>query len=305
MQEVYLEKVFIEGQVVDHGNVASLTINDIPILRRKGRHIFFNHLAELEEGRNEISIVSKDESGNTATRKILIQRRLPAALQLSQRMSLSVLPFEQKRTLSEASLSFQDNLIHYLVSRNRFRMVERDLLDHILEEQKLSQTKLIERSTALRVGKLVAAQSIIAGSIIETRQGIEIVARMIDTETTEILATEDVYDQAKDLGALRTLAEGMAIKFHREFPLVGGVVIEKKGKYIYTDLGRDKIKVQRRLIVYREEPVRHPVTGKVLGADTEIIGRARVTLVHPEMSKSELLTGEVQPVAPLDKVITE
>ena len=131
-QEVYLEKVLIEGEVVDHGNVASLTINDISILRRKGRHIFFNHLAELEEGKNEITIVSKDASGNTAVRNILIQRRLPAALQLSQRMSLTVLPFEQKRTLSEASLSFQDNLVHYLVSRNRFRMVERDLLDHIL-----------------------------------------------------------------------------------------------------------------------------------------------------------------------------
>jgi TolB-like protein len=304
-QIVFLEKAFIEGQVVDHSNVASLAINETPVLRRKGRHIFFNHLAELVVGKNEITIISEDKFGNTATRKILIQRRLPAALQLSERMSTTVLPFEQKRTLSEASLSFQDSLIHYLVGRNRFRMIERDLLDTILEEQKLSQTKLIERSTALKVGKLVAAQSIITGSIIETRQGIEIVARMIDTETAEIIATADVYDEAKDLGALRTLAEGMAIKFHREFPLVGGIVLEKKGKYIFTDLGRDKIKVQRRLIVYREEPVRHPVTGKVLGADTEIIGRARVTLVHQEMSKSELVTGKDQHVAQLDKVITE
>jgi hypothetical protein len=54
----------------------------------------------------------------------------------------------------------------------------------------------------------VAAQSIIPGSIIETRAGIEIVARMIDTETSEIMATADVYDEAKDLPAMRSNSIG-------------------------------------------------------------------------------------------------
>jgi phage terminase large subunit-like protein len=143
------------------------------------------------------------------------------------------------------------------------------------------------------------------GSIIETRTGIEIVGRMIDTETSEILATEDVYDEIKDIPALRTLAEGMAIKFHREFPLLDGVVIQQKGKYIFIDLGQDKIKLQRRLIVYREEPIKHPVTGKVLGADNEIVGRARVTQVSPEMSKAEVIRGKPGAIRRLYKVMTQ
>ena len=184
-------------------------------------------------------------------------------------------------------------------------MVERDRLDLILQEQKLSRTELIDKSTALRLGRLTAAHSIMTGSIIETRTGIEIVGRMIDTETSEILATADVYDEVKDLPALRKLAEGMAIKFHREFPLLGGVVIQQKGKYIFTDLGQDKIKIQRRLLVYREEPIKHPVTGKILGADNEIVGRARVTQVMPEVSKAEIVSGETSSINRLDKVITE
>ena len=191
------------------------------------------------------------------------------------------------------------------MNRNRFQMIERDKLDLILNEQKLSRTELIDKGTALRLGKLVAAESIITGSIIETRTGVEIVGRMIDTETSEIMDTEDVYDETRDLQAQRDLAEGMAIKFHREFPLIDGVVIQQKGGYIFTDLGVDKIKLQRRLLVYREEQIKHPVTGKVLGADNEIVGSAKVTQVLEEMSKAELIKGDPGDVKRLYKVITE
>ena len=220
-------------------------------------------------------------------------------------MRVSVLSFEQKGAVSKSSLSFQDNLIHALIQQQRFRVVERDLLDVVLQEHKLSRTELIDRTTALKVGKLLTAQSIITGSMIETLKGIELVARLVDTETAEILATEDVYGEEKDLAALRDLAEGMAIKFHRDFPLVEGVVIRKRGNDLFIDLGQDKIRFQRRIIVYKEEPVRHPITGRVLGADYEITGHARVTQVSPEMSKAELVEGKEQLIHPLDKVMTE
>jgi len=304
-QTVFLKKIYLEGQVSDESRIEDLTINETPVLRRKGLHVCFNHLIELAEGENTIAILAEDEAGNIATKKITVIRRVTKALQLKERMSLTAFPFDQKGAVSGASLAFQDNLIDSLVKQNRFRVVERDKLDLILEEQKLSRTKLFDKRTALRLGRLVAAQSIITGSIIETRTGIEVVARMIDAETSEIIATEDVYGEVKDLPALMALAEGMAIKFHRNFPLVDGLVIECRGEDIFTDLGQDVIKLQRRIIVYREKPMKHPVTGKVLGSDTQIIGRARVIQVQPEMSKAELIDGKHQLINPLDKVITE
>ena len=300
-----LEKAYIEGQVMDEGTVAGLSINGTPVLRRKGQYVFFNYLAELKKGENEIVIEAKDEAGNQVRKTIAVKREIPKALQLQERLSLTVLPFEQNGTASETSFSFQDRLIDSLVNLNRFRVVERDKLDLILQEQKLSRTELIDKSTALRMGKLVAAQSIVTGSIVETRTGIEIVARLIDTETSEVLAAQDVYDEVKDLAALRVLAEGLAVKFHRDFPLVDGLILQKKGDAVFTDLGEDKIKVQRRLILYREEPLKHPVTGKMLGVDNVIVGRARVTQVMPEMSKAEVVAGKAEGVKPQDKVITE
>ncbi len=305
IQTVYLEKAYIQGHVSDDSKVESLTINEISILRRPGRYIVFSHLADLGEGENRLAVEARDEADNASTKIIAVTRRVPKALQLQERLSLTVFPFEQKGEVSGTSLAFQDNLIDALVDRNRFQVIERDKLDLILQEQKLSRTKLFDQSTALKLGSLAAARSIIAGSIIESRIGIEVVARMIDTETSDILATADVYSEVKDLPALSSLAEGMAIKFHRDFPLVDGLILECKGEDIFTDLGSDVVKLRRRLIVYRDEPIKHPMSGQVLGADNKIMGHARVVQVMPKMSKAELTDVKSEKVKSLDKVITE
>jgi hypothetical protein len=104
---------------------------------------------------------------------------------------------------------------------------------------------------------------------------------------------------------MQTLANGMAIKYHRDFPLVGGIVVSKKGKSIITDLGAQKIKLQRRILIYKESPIHHPISGKVLGVDKEILCRARVTMVDAEISKADLLEETSDKVRELQKVITE
>lgn len=305
-QTVFLEKIYLEGKVSDESKIVGLGVNGTPILRREGQLVFFGHLAELREGRNEILIEARDEAGNTASKRISVTRKIPKALQLEERLSITVLPFEQSGEVSEFSVSFQDNLINALVNQNRFRMIERTQLDMILREQKLSRTKLIDRDTALKLGRLIAARSILTGSIVETRTGIEIVARMVDTETSEILATQDVYNESKDLVALKTLSEGMAVKFHRDFPLLDGLVIQQKGGYIFIDIGQDKVKLQRRFIAYREEPIKHPATGKILGADNVITGHVRVTQVTTDLSKAKILNSNATvSIKPLDKVIAE
>ncbi len=80
----------------------------------------------------------------------------------------------------------------------------------VLEEQKLSQSQLIDIKTAVNLGKMMAAQAIITGSIIDTPAGTEAVGRMIDTETAEILATEKVFCDTRDVAALNFLAKSMA-----------------------------------------------------------------------------------------------
>ncbi|MCP4690313.1 MAG: hypothetical protein GY859_19830, partial [Desulfobacterales bacterium] len=159
-QTVYLDKAYLEGVAGDDLAVESLMVNDVPILRRKGQRIIFSHLVELKEGENRITIQARDGAGHETVQRITIIRKIPDALQLAERMSLAVFPFERKGEISAASLAFQDNLTDALVDRNRFRMVERDRLDLILSEQKLSRTRLIDRKAALALGRLAAAGAV-------------------------------------------------------------------------------------------------------------------------------------------------
>jgi tetratricopeptide (TPR) repeat protein len=306
-QTVFMDKVFIEGDVRDQNNIVDLTVNNIPILRRKGSNIFFNHLMDLKEGKNLVTIKAEDESGNTAVKEIIIIRDVPTVLQLDSRFSMTLIPFDNKGMDTGLNHSYDNQFLLKLMDQNRFRIIERARLDLILQEQKLSNTKLIDENTALRLGRLVAAQSTMVGNFIETRIGIEVVARLIDNETSEIIAVKDVYDEFKDRAALRDLAEGMAIKFHRDFPLLDGMIIEIKGNSFYIDIGKGKIKPNTRLIVYKESaPIHHPDTGKILGKDTQIIGHARVTHVMEQMAKVDLLKGEtIKGINIKDKVITQ
>ena len=314
-QTVFMERVYIEGQVSDESNIVSLRVNQNSILHREGRCIIFGHLVNLQVGENDIIIEARDEAGNTVVRKIRIIRKTPKVFLLNERLcltaypfgvyTLGINPFRQKSDISGDSLYFHDKLISALVDQNRFRVVERDKLDVILQEHKLSLTKLIDKNMALKIGNLIQAKSIIIGNIFENRTGIEILARLIDTETSEILATHDVYAELKDHSALRSMAKGMAVKFHRDFPLADGLIIQQQGKYIVTDLGKDKLRAQKRLIIYYEKPIKHPISGKMLGMDNVIKGRARVTQVMTETSKAKISTGYSDSLECRDKVIPE
>lgn len=305
-QAVYMKSIYLEGEVRDDVGVAQIFVNETSLpLRREGRFVFFSHMVELAEGANGIAIRARDRNGNESVHRVTVARKIPKALELSERLSVSVFPFEFGGNASGISDAYQDFLTHALVGRNRFRVVERGRLDIVLKELELSRTKLVDRETALEVGKLVAARSVMIGRIVRTRTGIEIIGRMVDTETSEILSAVDVYGEFGEMSALKPLARGMAAKFHQDFPLAIGTVVRRKRGAIFTDLGNDVIKVHRRVVLFRETPVTHPETGIVLGSDNEITGHARITQVMTDLSKARLVGGDDTAVRSLDRVVAE
>ncbi|MGB8426340.1 MAG: FlgO family outer membrane protein, partial [Desulfobacterales bacterium] len=304
-QTVYVPKICLEVQVRDEGTITAVTVNRTPVLRKRSLHVIFSWFLELTEGENRIRIEARDAAGNLAVQELVIERRIPEAVKLDARHKVTLLPFETGNEPADAGTFFQDRLIDAFVTQDRFRVVERNLFDLILQEQKLSQSQLVDRRTALKIGQLAAANSIVAGSIVVTRNGIEVVSRLIDTETSEILATADAFDEVADIYDLGSLAEALALKYHRDFPLVSGIVIDRQGDTILTDLGLQEVRKQRCILIYREDDVRHPVTGTSLGTDKKIVGRARFTQVDADFSKAELLDGSPGAVQTLQKVITE
>ncbi|NNG01436.1 MAG: hypothetical protein HKM93_18755 [Desulfobacteraceae bacterium] len=304
-QTVYLEKVVITGSVSDRDKVVSLTINNQPVLPRPGALLFFSHIVDLQPGDNAITIEAEDAAGNRSLNHLNIRRNIPKALLLEERLRLTVFAFEQKGRVSAAGFAFQDDFIHEIVQRRRFQVVERQRLDMILQEQNINRTRLIDTATAVQMGRLAAAQAIVAGSLVETRTGIEIIGRVIDSETGEILCTTDVYGETKTLPGLKFLARALVLKIHREFPLVDGMVIENKKDIIITDLTLDKIRAQRRILIYAENPVVHPGTRRPLGMDQQVLGMARITQADNHLSRARLHTDSDPAIQPRHHVITQ
>lgn len=304
-QTVYTDKIYLEGQAIDSDQIKSLAVNSLPILKRQGRAVFFSQLVALNPGKNQVVIEACDAKGHCAIKRIYIVRQIPPALRLQERLAVSVLPFDPVGTTMESARAFRENLMNEMVYQNRFRLVERDRIDLILREQKLGASELVNQDSALRLGRLVAAHCIMLGSIVRTSRGTEIIARVVDTETSEFLAIEDVYDEVKNEEALDRLAKRLSIKIHREFPLVTGIIIKQENKQIFTDLGEKKIRRQKKLLLFRDRPIGHPVSGKTIGSDYQIVGRATIQQSYPNMSRAELVDCDPATARKLDKVITQ
>jgi len=291
-QTVYYETMYVDGSITGVSEIKSVTINGDPIFIIPGRTIFFNQLIELQEGDNTFTIEAEDAGGNKATKSVTIVRQVPKVHQVGSRMSLAILPFEIKGEPSSASDIIYDNLVSSFFDQDRFNIVSRGAeLETALSELKLSQTDLVDKNKAVQVGRVVAAEGILMGSIRETKDAIEIYARFINTETSTLFATKDVYGQDKSLPEIQYLTNGLALKFKHTFPLLEGMVIKVDGNKIYADFGTiQNIKKEMKFIVFREgEKIVHPVTGKVLGSESQELGIATVVNVFEDMSLGKLL----------------
>ena len=157
-------------------------------------------------------------------------RTVAGVRRLNARLRVFLLPLAKQGQTSLMSGTVYDYLFNALVNQRRFELVERQQLEIVLQELKLSQTELVDPATAAKIGKLVAAEGILIGAVTETPQALEVFVRLIDVETAVVLAAEDVYGEDLAFKAVGTLMEGLAGKFRQRFPLLEGVVVKARGK---------------------------------------------------------------------------
>ena len=305
-QTTYYDAVYLEGQVSDASPITTLTLNGESLIRHEGRHIFFGYKAALQPGDNRFLAEATDKLGNTARQEAVVHRKVEEVKRLDARLRVSLMPLEKKGQAAILADTVYDQLFTAMVNQERFQLVERSQLESILREQQLSQTALVDAETAARIGKIAAADGIIIGSVHETPQALEVFTRFVDVETAGLLAAEDVYGEELNLRTVRPLLEGLALKLRQRFPLVQGLVVKADEKKIFVDLGKKQLKKYMKLIIFREgEAIKHPITGQVLGAPTEIVGEARVDTVLDDFSQGTLWQQAPGGVKQLDKVITK
>lgn len=114
---------------------------------------------------------------------------LPASVKSAR---VAVIPFEDKTGNDSYGLSTSEYLVVLLKKRNIFSLVDRTEFKKVVEEINLSRSDYAEETNAIEVGKVLAADYILTGSVFKSFGNYSIVAKLIKTETTEIVSSATV-----------------------------------------------------------------------------------------------------------------
>ena len=85
-----------------------------------------------------------------------------------------------------------EELTTRLYKTNKFEIVERQLLNKISQEHKLSLSGMIDANSAVELGKILGIDAIASGSITDLGSSVKINARLISTESGKVFAVASV-----------------------------------------------------------------------------------------------------------------
>lgn len=97
----------------------------------------------------------------------------------------------------------------------RLRLVERQRLGEVLNEQKLGASGLADQATRLRLGRLVGARWMVFGSYLRIGDSWQIDTRVVDVESSRILATSSESGQKAEYA---DVVRRIAAQFLSELP---------------------------------------------------------------------------------------
>lgn len=102
------------------------------------------------------------------------------------------------------------------VNSQSFKIIEREQLQKVLKEFKLSQSGIIDTSYAKKIGKITGADAIITGSVIKIGSSLRLDARIIDVESGIILTAEKCTGKL-DIESIGIMAEQIVANLANKF----------------------------------------------------------------------------------------
>lgn len=107
----------------------------------------------------------------------------------NQKTTIAVIEFvDLKGNITDFGRYLAEKLITKLYQTKKFKVIERQLLNRVIAEQKLNLTGMIDPSAAKQLGKLLGVDAICSGTVSDLAQTLDVNGRLISTETGEIFA---------------------------------------------------------------------------------------------------------------------
>lgn len=133
-------------------------------------------------------------------RKLIILTLIQFSLLLSQ-TQIAVVDFEALGVTNDDARALTNRLMIEMHRTDKFKVLEREMLDKIIEEQKFQLSGCNSDQCLVELGQLANAQQMVGGSVSKVGNVFSVSARLIDVERGEIVRTA-IYDYRGDIGDL-------------------------------------------------------------------------------------------------------
>lgn len=212
----------------------------------------------------------------------------------SRPMVLMFVDFEEKGGLSERegfSTVITSELTSELNSSGRVRVVERILIERLLEELNLGSSELADPETSLKLGKVLAAKLLGTGSLYQLPNETVFTFRLIDTETSEIplLTTKQLAFKSFSDKELYSLNREILKTVISKYPLRGYLVRVSPDSAMINLGSRQGVVVGTRFDVV-EEGETMQYKGRALRSSTKSVGQVEVTRVEPDIAHVKVIS---------------
>jgi len=233
---------------------------------------------------------------------------------------------------ADVSRRCTQELIEAIVDTQRFRVVDRDTLDRVLQEQNFQRTQGMDPKELARLGRLVGADRLVVTAVelagtscrrVEVRAsgylafefggGIEVTYRVVDVATAEILAIGRVTNtwDSRPFPELRSTLSNpeSALGFfarqsaRAQISEVLEAIDPIRVAALQNDLvvlnqgrGRPMSLGMTLRVLGKVDPVRDPATGAVLSEEGPEVAIIQVIEAQERVSRARVLSGEITKV---------
>jgi tetratricopeptide (TPR) repeat protein len=216
----------------------------------------------------------------------------------SRPMILTFMNFQEKGGLTERdglSAVLTSQLTDKLNSSSRAQVVERILVEKLLEELNIGTSELADQDTALRLGRVLAAKLIGTGSLIYLPSGTLLSLRLIDTETSALpkVITRQITPGAGLEKEFDRLYQEILETITTKYPL-RGYVVQTTGDKILLNLGRKQGVIEgiKFDVLEESEPIKYK--GKVLHGSAKPVAQVEVVQVEKDLCYAKVLSGKTR-----------
>lgn len=233
-------------------------------------------------------------------------RLVPEDEWTSRRMVLAFLPADGGAFFERAGTDvvLRRGLADTLNGHSRIQVVEREMIDKLLQELNLGSSELADPDTQLRLGRLFAAQLLGFVEFAQVGADRTMFVRMVDPETTtiECQVVRDVTKIENLAGYVNETAEKLAGEIIRKRPLQG-LIADVTDEGVLINLGANHgVEVGLEFFVFEGgEPLTVKVGGRVVRRSMKQVAVIRVKEVEEEISICDVVPDSLKEGAKLVK----